>query len=356
MMPLGGMMVGRNDLPHVFKMTQSAKSALHVGRMVARHARDRLRHSRGTRLVNGNALVAKLAVNAFARGIPLWLSSPVVELLTENGRVSGAVVERDGQRLSVHARRGVVLACGGFPANQDLKRASTAISPPARTTSCCRPRAIPATGCGLRKLWAAASMTRCTSRQPGRRYRWCRRRDGSTVPFPHFFDRGKPGYISVDRRGRRFVNEAKSYHVFVPAMIEACRRRCRGRGLGRLRSQGHPPVRPRRAGAGADAHQALPRLRLYQARGERGGPCGGLRHRSRKVWSGPLPPSTGRPVVARIPSCSAGRMPISASTGRRATRPIRPSRRSIRRRSMPCASCRANSAPSPASPPMPAPG
>ena len=73
-------------------------------------------------LVNGNALVAKLAVNAFARRIPLWLSSPVVELLTENGRVAGAVVERDGQRVSVRARRGVVLACGGFPANQDLKR------------------------------------------------------------------------------------------------------------------------------------------------------------------------------------------------------------------------------------------
>src|SRR6185295_10946035 len=47
--------------------------------------------------------------------------------------------------------------------------------------------------------------------------------DGSTIPFPHFFDRGKPGYISVDRRGKRFVNEAKSYHVYVPAMIDACR-------------------------------------------------------------------------------------------------------------------------------------
>ncbi|HRD76773.1 MAG TPA: FAD-binding protein, partial [Hyphomicrobiaceae bacterium] len=46
---------------------------------------------------------------------------------------------------------------------------------------------------------------------------------GGVVPFPHFIDRGKPGYIAVDRRGRRFVNEAKSYHVFVPAMIEACR-------------------------------------------------------------------------------------------------------------------------------------
>ena len=53
MMPLGGMMVGRNDLPHVFKMTQSARSALHVARMVARHARDRLapqpRHASGQR-------------------------------------------------------------------------------------------------------------------------------------------------------------------------------------------------------------------------------------------------------------------------------------------------------------------
>jgi hypothetical protein len=47
--------------------------------------------------------------------------------------------------------------------------------------------------------------------------------DGSVIPFPHFFERGKPGYISVDRRGRRFVNEAKSYHSFGTALIEACR-------------------------------------------------------------------------------------------------------------------------------------
>lgn len=223
MMPLGGMMVGRNDLPHVFKMTQSAKSALHVGRMVARHARDRLRYSRGTRLVNGNALVAKLAVNAFARGIPLWLSTPVVELLAEDGRVTGAVVEREGARLSVLARRGVVLACGGFPANQDLKRRvyghlaagknHTLLPPPGNT------------GDGLRLAQAVGGRFHDEVHQPAA---WTPvslvpQPGGSTIPFPHFFDRGKPGYISVDRRGRRFVNEAKSYHVFVPAMIEACR-------------------------------------------------------------------------------------------------------------------------------------
>ena len=40
--------------------------------------------------------------------------------------------------------------------------------------------------------------------------------DGRTIPFPHFIDRGKPGYIAVDRRGRRFANEATSYHDFQP--------------------------------------------------------------------------------------------------------------------------------------------
>jgi FAD binding domain len=47
--------------------------------------------------------------------------------------------------------------------------------------------------------------------------------NGSLIPFPHFYERGKPGYISVDRRGRRFVNESKSYHVYIPELIEACR-------------------------------------------------------------------------------------------------------------------------------------
>jgi succinate dehydrogenase/fumarate reductase flavoprotein subunit len=223
MTAVGGMMVGRNDLPHVFQMTRSVSSALYVGRMLVRHARDRLGHSRGTRLVNGNALIASLSVNAFRRGIPLWLSSPIVELVREGGHVTGAIVEREGERLQIKTRRGVVLACGGFPANDELKRrlyqhraagkSHVSLPPPGNT------------GDGLRlaqsvggtfhedlhhpAAWTPASLVP----QP----------DGSVIPFPHFFERGKPGYISVDRRGRRFVNEAKSYHVFVPAMIEACR-------------------------------------------------------------------------------------------------------------------------------------
>jgi len=223
MTAFSGMMVGRNDLPHVFSMTRSARSALHVGRMLARHARDRLRHSRGTRLVNGNALVARLAVSAFERGIPLWLSSPVVELVYGGGRVTGAIVERDGKRLEIGVRRGVVLACGGFPANDELKRRLYAHVAAGKRHVSLPPSGN--TGDGLRLAQSVGGTFHGEVHQPAA---WTPvslvpQPDGSMVPFPHFFDRGKPGYISVDRRGRRFVNEALSYHVFVPALIEACR-------------------------------------------------------------------------------------------------------------------------------------
>ena len=122
MTAFGGMMVGRNDLPHVFQMTQRPQSALHVAGMVARYARDRVTHSRGTRLVNGNALVARLAESALRLGIPLWLSSPIVELYSEQGHVAGAFIAREDGRVLVHARRGVVLACGGFAGSDGLKR------------------------------------------------------------------------------------------------------------------------------------------------------------------------------------------------------------------------------------------
>ena len=47
--------------------------------------------------------------------IPLWLDSPMTELLTDtDGSVTGVVVERDGVKQRIAARAGVILASGGF--------------------------------------------------------------------------------------------------------------------------------------------------------------------------------------------------------------------------------------------------
>ncbi len=220
---LGGMMIGRNDLPHLFKMTRSPQSALHVAGMVARHAQDRLKHTRGTRLTNGNGLIAALALTAVEKGIPLWLEAPLLKLTLRGGRVTGATVRRQGEDVRIEARRGVVLACGGFPGDEDLKSKLYGHMAAGQRHQSVPPASN--SGDGIRVGRAVGGAFHDDVAHPAA---WTPvslvpNGDGTTTPFPHFIDRGKPGIIAVDRRGRRFVNESKSYHVFVPAMIEACR-------------------------------------------------------------------------------------------------------------------------------------
>lgn len=51
-----------------------------------------------------------------------------------------------------------------------------------------------------------------------------KRKDGSTIVYPHIvLDRSKPGLVAVNAAGRRFVDEAVSYHQFVRAMYRAHR-------------------------------------------------------------------------------------------------------------------------------------
>ena len=110
------MMLGSGkEIIHFMRATKSLASALYVAKRLSKHAVDVMRHGRGMNLTNGNALAGRLAKSAFDLKIPLWLSSPVRELIVEDGAVRGALVERDGRLVRVHAKRGVVLACGGFP-------------------------------------------------------------------------------------------------------------------------------------------------------------------------------------------------------------------------------------------------
>lgn len=223
MMIFGGMMIGREDIPHVFAVLRSPASALHMGKLFARYVADRARHPRGTRISNGNALVARMVRTLMDRDVPLWVSSPVVELVRRDGRVAGAVLERGGKRIEVAARRGVVLACGGFPGDAALRRRLYPHVAAGQDHRSAAPETN--TGDGVRLGMAAGGAFVEDAAHPAA---WTPmslvpQPGGGTVPFPHFIDRGKPGYIAVDRRGRRFCNEATSYHDFVPAMLEACR-------------------------------------------------------------------------------------------------------------------------------------
>jgi succinate dehydrogenase/fumarate reductase flavoprotein subunit len=222
MMLFGGMMVGREDLPKFYTVTKSLPSALHVGGLFFRFLRDRLSWPRGTRLSNGNALIAALAHSAFTRGVALEMQTSIVELLQEEGRVTGASVRGPDGETIVRARRGVVLACGGFPANADRKRETIPHIAQGKTQVTVTPAMNAGDGVRLGESIGMAVVGDQISPVAWTPVSLVPQPDGSTIPFPHFNDRGKAGYICVDQRGKRFASEALSYHDFVPAMIAAC--------------------------------------------------------------------------------------------------------------------------------------
>src|SRR5574343_1393588 len=119
---LGGMMVDRTDINHLLAMTRSWASFKHACKIVGRHALDRLRHPRGTRLVMGNALVARLLYSLSQHSqVTLALNTDISDCPKGPLGVEGVSLESAGTHRQVRARRGVVLASGGFNRHPGLR-------------------------------------------------------------------------------------------------------------------------------------------------------------------------------------------------------------------------------------------
>ena len=220
-----GMMIGTGkELLHFFNVMKSPVSAGFVAVLFAKFVRDMAFHGRPMRLMNGNALVARLARSAFDKGVPIWTRAPARRLLRdEDGRITGAQVDTVTGPVEVTARKGVVLAAGGFPNDIERRRALFPHSPSGHEHVSPAPPGN--TGDGLRLAESvggtvADDLPHAAAWVPISRPRW---KDGTQGTFPHFVDRSKPGVIAVTRSGRRFVNEADSYHDFCQAMVTRCR-------------------------------------------------------------------------------------------------------------------------------------
>ena len=218
-MLLGGMMVGKEDIAPLIGRFRSPRNFLHAGKLFARYAFDRLRYPRGTRLTMGNALVARLYASLRKRKVPILFDAAIADVLGSREGVTGARVRIGSRDVIVKARKGVVLATGGYGHNSKFRQRFMPQPTPAHSLSFAGNR-----GDGLalgEKLGAKLAPERCTSGL------WTpvsitQRGDGSKGLYPHLsLDRAKPGLIAVNSAGRRFVNEALSYHDFVLAMFES---------------------------------------------------------------------------------------------------------------------------------------
>jgi succinate dehydrogenase/fumarate reductase flavoprotein subunit len=214
-MALGGMMIGRDDIEPLTRPFGSLASFRTAVSLVWRQALDRLRHPRGTRLLMGNALAARLLTSLRAQNVAIRLNTGLQELIVEDGRVTGAVVGANGKAQRVTARRGVILATGGFGGS--AVRLNEYVKPPLADAVAF----AGAQGDGMRIARAAGAAVEDDHEQPVfwtpvSRTAWLK---GGRGAYPHLaLDRSKPGLIAVNAAGRRFVDEAVSYHDFVLGM------------------------------------------------------------------------------------------------------------------------------------------
>lgn len=169
--------------------------------------------SRDRRLTGGQALVGGLLAALRKRNIPLWLNTPMESLVTEGGRVTGIRVHKDGQLLQLSARKGVILAAGGFERNQSMReqylphptdQGWTATPPQANNGDAIRAGA--AVGARLHLMahtWGVPTL----EVPKEEKFR------------PLFVERSLPGCMVVNARGERFLNESGPYPEFQQAMF-----------------------------------------------------------------------------------------------------------------------------------------
>lgn len=208
-----GIWLGPMDLRLFYQVRQNWRGKAVLLKLIWRMVRARMF---GDRIVTiGQSLIARLRLALKERDIRLWLSAPMHTLLTDaDGRVTGAVVERDGAQVRVGARRGVILATGGFERDMQWRRAEL---PEVDTDwSFGNPLNV---GDGIRageKAGAATDLMDESWWFPA--VQWP---DGRMQFMLN--ERMMPAQFIVNGAGERFINEAAPYMDFGHAMIEGQR-------------------------------------------------------------------------------------------------------------------------------------
>ncbi|MGY3622136.1 FAD-dependent oxidoreductase [Bradyrhizobium sp. USDA 10063] len=212
----GGMMISSGEVRSFLNPFLSFASLKHVLRRVSRYARDRLSYRRGTELSGGNALIARLLVSLRRCGVEVWPGSPLVELIKEEGRVTGAVVKLIGSDVRVRASHGVILATGGFARNAQLR---SKLSGAHQHNDTLAHTDVTGDGIVLASRIGAAIDNDVASAGFWTPVSILKSGSGAQVVPYGWLDRGRPGVIAVGPNARRFVNESNSYHDICLAMF-----------------------------------------------------------------------------------------------------------------------------------------
>lgn len=160
------------------------------------------------RTAGGGAGIIRLRLSMRDRKIPLWLNTTMRELIVEEGRVTGALLSQNGKELRVKARKGVLLAAGGFEKNQAMREKYLPKPTHADWSAGCRTNTGDAINAGLKVGADIGLMDNAW---------WCTTKciPGYNYPFLSIITKALPGSIVVNSTGKRFSNESQNYMSFL---------------------------------------------------------------------------------------------------------------------------------------------
>jgi 3-oxosteroid 1-dehydrogenase len=197
-----GLSVMTNEARSLSHYNRSVRAFAISARVVLRTYAARLR--RQALLTNGASLIAQMLDIAVTGGIPIWTDATLEELIVENGRVAGVRALRTGSPLLIRARRGVLVAAGGFAHNPEMREQYGGDQPNRARWSIANPGD---TGEALRAAMRLGAKTDLMDEAwwlPSPR---TGRFGQSTLDQA----RQRPRTMYVDASGQRFVNESNSY-------------------------------------------------------------------------------------------------------------------------------------------------
>ncbi|OHV43567.1 FAD-dependent oxidoreductase [Pseudofrankia sp. BMG5.36] len=196
-----GVVVFTGESAALQTIKRSPRAVTTAAKVAARTAAGKLKGE--SRLANGAALVAQALKIAIEHEVSIWTETPLVDLVVENGRVTGVVAKRCGRDIRIRANRAVLLSSGGFAQSAEMRQrysmqpnsGAWTVASPGDTGEVIEAAIQYGAASDLMDdaWWIPASV------MP----------DGR--PAPHVGERSKPGSIIVDQTGDRYFNEALSY-------------------------------------------------------------------------------------------------------------------------------------------------
>jgi 3-oxosteroid 1-dehydrogenase len=208
-----GIWFAPKDLRLFYQVRQNWRGKAVLVKLIWRMLRARVFGDRMAAI--GQSLAARLRLALKQQDIPLWLNSPMTELITDvDGTVTGAVIEQNGHQRRIHARRGVILASGGFDHDMAWRREHLPVLE--KDWSFGNPAAM---GDGIRAGEKVGGSTDLLDEA------WW----FPAICWPDgrlqfmLNERMMPSQFVVNGEGKRFINEAAPYMDFAHAMIEGQR-------------------------------------------------------------------------------------------------------------------------------------